>query len=594
MNTNQPTDRSEPEMAWGSDAIAQFLRDAAFPYVSLTPGASFRGLHDSLVNYLGCDRPELLLCIHEEHAVALAHGFAKVTDRAMAVALHSNVGLMHATMAVFNAWCDRVPMLVIGAQGPMDAELRRPWVEWIHTARDLGSLIRGYVKWDDQPASVGAALEALTRARIITATAPTGPVYVCLDLTTQEEPLKAGQVLPDLARFAPPLPARASDEAVRRAADLLAAAEKPVILIGRVSRDETAWALRVRLAERLGARVVTDLRVGAAFPTTHDLHPHAPGLFLGDDAVATLAEADVVLSLDALDLAGSLQRAFGRGSPRASVIHCSVDQYSHNGWSMDHLALPPVDVMLLATPDASVPDLLDKLGDGAPARGWNPTARRSPASPPEGEIPGAMSIHAFAAVVSEALADVVHCYTSLTIGWPREYCSFGHPLDYLGHDGGGGIGAGPGMAVGVALALKGTGRIPVAVLGDGDFLMGATAVWTAVNQRLPLLIVVADNSSFFNDELHQERIARTRLRPVENRSIGLRMSDPSIDLAMIARAQGAEAFGPVRSADDLRTVLRRAVEIVRSGGVCVVDATVHPEYERATSVSLMKIAGPTA
>ncbi|MCO5089653.1 thiamine pyrophosphate-binding protein [Bosea sp. (in: a-proteobacteria)] len=590
MNSSRPPVRANVEMAWGSDAVAQFLRDAGYTYISITPGASFRGLHDSLVNYLGGEKPALLLCIHEEHAVALAHGFAKVTDKAMAVALHSNVGLMHATMAIFNAWCDRVPMLIIGAQGPMDAELRRPWVEWIHTARDLGSLIRGYVKWDDQPASVGAALEALARAGIITATAPTGPVYVCLDLTNQEEPVRPGLALPDLARFKPPLAAQPSDEAVVKAVELLRAARKPVIIIGRVSRDEQAWALRIALAERLGARVITDLRVGAAFPTTHELHPHAPGLFLGEDAVATIAEADVILSLDALDLGGTLQRAFGVSAPSASVISCSVDQYSHNGWSMDYLALPPVDVTLLATPDAAVPVLLKKLGDGVPMSVWERAVRGYADCAPGEQVQGAMSIQAFAEAVSEELANVECCYTSLTIGWPREFCSFEHPLDYLGHDGGGGIGAGPGMAVGAALALQDSGRIPVAVLGDGDFLMGATAVWTAVHEKLPLLIVIANNSSFFNDELHQERVARARSRPVENRSIGLRMSDPSIDLAMIARGQGAEAFGPVRSEDELRTIMKRAIAIVRNGAVCVIDAAVHPEYERSTSVSLMKSA----
>src|SRR5262249_33704673 len=156
---------------------------------SLTPGASFRGLHDSLVNFLGNERPQLLLCIHEEHAVAIAHGYAKVTGRPMAVALHSNVGLMHATMAIFNAWCDRVPILLLGAQGPMDAKRRRPWIDWVHTSRDLGSIIRGYTKWDDQPSSIDAAVESITRANIIAQTAPGGPVYVCLDLDLQEQRL---------------------------------------------------------------------------------------------------------------------------------------------------------------------------------------------------------------------------------------------------------------------------------------------------------------------------------------------------------------------------------------------------------------------
>ncbi len=141
---------------WGSDVIAAMLRALDVEFIALTPGASFRGLHDSLVNHLGNTRPEMLLALHEEHAVAMAHGYARVTGRPMAVALHSNVGLMHATMAIFNAWCDRVPILMLGGVGPMDAVQRRPWVDWIHTSRDLGALVRGYTKWDDQPASVGS------------------------------------------------------------------------------------------------------------------------------------------------------------------------------------------------------------------------------------------------------------------------------------------------------------------------------------------------------------------------------------------------------------------------------------------------------
>src|SRR5215208_6333063 len=177
----RPVLANEPGDYWGSDAVALMLRELDLPYVALNPGASYRGLHDSLVNLLGNRDPQMLLCLHEEHAVAIAHGFAKVTGRAMGAIVHSNVGLMHATMAIFNAWCDRMPVLVLGATGPVDAVKRRPWIDWIHTARDQGALVRGYVKWDDQPASAGAAREALLRGAWLTQTAPRGPVYINLD-----------------------------------------------------------------------------------------------------------------------------------------------------------------------------------------------------------------------------------------------------------------------------------------------------------------------------------------------------------------------------------------------------------------------------
>ena len=186
---------------FGSDVVAQTLRDLDIPYVALNPGASYRGLHDSLVNYLGNEKPQMLLCLHEESAVAIAQGFAKVTGRAMGAIVHSNVGLMHATMAIFNAWCDRMPIVILGATGPVDAAKRRPWIDWIHTARDQGALVRGYVKWDDQPASPEAAREALIRASVLANAAPQGPVYINLDAEMQEAKLPEPLPPIDIARY---------------------------------------------------------------------------------------------------------------------------------------------------------------------------------------------------------------------------------------------------------------------------------------------------------------------------------------------------------------------------------------------------------
>ena len=196
---------------FGSDVVAETLRALDIPYIALNPGASYRGLHDSLVNYLGNETPQMLLCLHEESAIAIAHGYAKVTGRAMATAVHSNVGLMHGTMAIFNAWCDRMPVIVLGATGPVDAPHRRPWIDWIHTARDQGALVRGYTKWDDQPASPAAAREAVLRAAWIANTAPCGPVYVNLDAGMQEAklpeplpPIETGRFIPQATSAAPP------------------------------------------------------------------------------------------------------------------------------------------------------------------------------------------------------------------------------------------------------------------------------------------------------------------------------------------------------------------------------------------------------
>ena len=324
------------------------------------PGSSYRGLHDSIVNYLGNTRPRMLLCLHEESAVALAHGYAKVTGRPLAVIAHANVGLMHATMAIFNAWCDRVPMIVLGATGAVDAVRRRPWIEWIHTVRDQGALIRNYTKWDDQPSSIGAAQEALLRANMIAQTAPRGPVYINLNLELQEDEIAAAPPHPETARFAPPAPLEPAGRALRQAAELLARAERPVMLMGRTSRDPGAWQWRVELAEAIGARVMTDRKAGAAFPTDHPLHAAGPATALSPAGAELVAAADVILSLDWIDLAGTLKGACRGKPPAGKVIQVSVDQYVHNGWSMDYQGLPPADVYLLAEPDAAVPALLGR------------------------------------------------------------------------------------------------------------------------------------------------------------------------------------------------------------------------------------------
>jgi thiamine pyrophosphate-dependent acetolactate synthase large subunit-like protein len=574
-------------MAWWSDAIAELLRSFELEHVSLNPGASFRGLHDSIVNHLGNERPDLVLCLHEEHAVALAHGYAKVTERPMAVALHTNVGLMHATMAIFNAFCDRVPMLVIGATGPFDADLRRPWIEWIHTTADQGALIRSFVKWDDQPSSGHASLEALARANAITRTKPSAPVYVCLDAAVQESELPArGIELPNPARHpAPPAPGPLPEQ-VDAALVMLVSAARPLILMGRVSRDDEDWARRVALAEALGAAVLTDLKVGAAFPAEHPLNAATPGTFLTDSGRELLAAADVVLSLDWVDLGGSLKQAHGSEPVSARVISCSQDHVLHNGWSKDHFELAPVDLAIAADPDLLVAALGERLAASpAPQKpGWPPVTTRaapephtSQIDPGTGEIdPGAgeIDIRMLARALREELGDREACLVRLPLGWHGEDLWSEGPLDYLGQDGGAGLGSGPGMAVGAALALAGSERLAVAVLGDGDFLMGCQALWTAAHHGLALLVVVANNRSFFNDEVHQTRVARARRRPVENRGVAIGVGDPDPDLGELARSLGLRGHGPVTDPAELTEALAQAVSEALSGDAVVLDVRV--------------------
>jgi thiamine pyrophosphate-dependent acetolactate synthase large subunit-like protein len=565
---------------WGSDALAELLSRLDLRYIALVPGSSYRGLHDSLVNYGGNRDPRMLVCLHEEQAVAIAHGYAKVTGRPMAVAIHSNVGLMHATMAIYNAWCDRVPMLIVGATGPVDAAQRRPWIDWIHTSADQGALIRPYVKWDDQPASVEAALDSLAQAYSITRAAPSAPVYVCLDVSLQEQRLPAPPAIPDVRRDRSPRSHGPDAEAIRTTLEFLAQARRPLFLLGRGSRDKQDWDRRVALAERYGALVLSDLKNGVVFPTAHRLHPNPPGIFLPAASAELIGAADLILSLDWTDLAGTLAAAASHGQPAsARVISCTTDSALRNGWSKDSFGREPVDLSVPADPDLLVRALLESDGPVKPAE-W-PATDAAPVLPARGVGDG-ISMHDLAEALRAALAGAPACLVRLPLGWHGADLEAGHPLDFLGMDGGAGIGSGPGMAVGAALALegsalKGGGRLPVAVLGDGDFLMGGTALWTAAHYRLPLLIVVANNSSFYNDVVHQERMAAQRGRPAKNSWIGQAITEPEPDLPAFARSLGFHAAGQVSDRSALPAALAVAVGAARSGQCALVDVRIRPD-----------------
>jgi thiamine pyrophosphate-dependent acetolactate synthase large subunit-like protein len=481
--------------------------------------------------------------------------------------------LLNGSMGIFNAWCDRVPMLILGATGPWDAAKRRPWIDWIHTASDQGALVRGYTKWDNQPASVPAAYDALLRAAQMAATAPHGPTYVNLDAALQESKLGALPPLPDPSRFAAPDSPRPVPELIARAAAMLSGAAAPVILAGRGRRTLDAWRARIALAEKLGARVMTDLKTGASFPTRHPLHLGPPGTYLSEPAAAAVREADVILALDWIDLAGTLKQVFGERPISAKIVSASCDVHVHRGFSMDYFGLPPVDVNLLSEPDIAVPLLLEACTPRAHAAGS--------ASVPEASrrVHDVLSLRAVAAALNDATEGAEVCLTRLPLGWPGEARHFAHPLDYLGGDGGAGVGAGPGITVGAGLALKGSGRIPIGLIGDGDYLMGLTALWTAAHYRIPCLFIVCNNRSFYNDEAHQERVARMRGRPVENKWIGQRINEPDIDLAAMAVAQGAKGIGPVTEPEQLRSAIAQGLRAVRDGEVCVIDARVRPGYD---------------
>ncbi|MFY0633306.1 MAG: thiamine pyrophosphate-binding protein [Vannielia sp.] len=571
-------------IGWGSDLMAQALREQEVEWVFLNPGSSFRGLHDSLVNYLGDEKPKIALATHEAIAVSMAHGYAKASGKTGYAILHNLVGLMNGSMGVFNAFCDQVPMVILGGSGPADPAQRR-FIDWAHSANTQGDLVRPYVKWTDEPATLDGAMDSMLRAGRIARTGPPGPVYVSLDAGLQEEVVEPGRETgADLPRYRPPHPVAPDPEAVERVARALLEAESPLIVCGRLGIDPRATAPLVRLVEATGAAYLDD-RCIVCLPTRH------PQNLNGDKKIRS--EADVIVALDVHDLTlatkgygtGRSQiMGIGAGSEGAHVVDVSLNDWFGNSWARFGGPTPPLDDQIAADPLRA----LEALAEAAERLGGDSTriaARRaalgdrhaacraaSAAKLEERRAESPVSMQRLTHEVYQAVKDedwrlVVRNHRS----WQDGYWDFPGCGSYLGGDGGGGVGYGPGAAVGAALALKDTGALPVAIIGDGDFMMAPGALWTAVHHGAPLLLVLMNNRSWGNDELHQREVAKHRGRDVARAHIGQRTEDPICDLAAIARGFGAWSSGPIEDPDALAPALHEALARVKRGEVAVVE-----------------------
>ena len=344
---------------YGSDLMAEVLRELGIKYIALNPGASYRGFHDSLVNFESEKGPQMIMCTHEEIAVAIANGYARATGEIMATGLHDIVGLQHASMAIFNAWCDRTPILNLGGGGPQDTTNRRS-TDWVHTANVQGLAVREYVKFDDQPNTVDAVAESFLKAYRIAMTEPKGPVYICLDSDVQEAKIDKPMVVPHAQFFRPPPGPGANPEALRNASRLLAEAQWPVIVAGEVGRNPKALPPMLDLAEALGAAVI-DSDGRFAFPSTHPLN-------LTNAREDALRGADVVLALDVPSLGvplGPSVRERGNFapiiSPSCKVIHITLLDLERQSWVSDNMWLLPVHVPIAADTAVVLPQLLEQV-----------------------------------------------------------------------------------------------------------------------------------------------------------------------------------------------------------------------------------------
>jgi benzoylformate decarboxylase/acetolactate synthase-1/2/3 large subunit len=545
------------------------IKACGFPYVALNPGSSFRGLHDSLVNY-GGNKPQIITCNHEKVAVGIAHGYAKATGRPLAVILHDVVGLLHGAMGIYYAYIDRVPMVVFGGAGPMAYDRRRPHIDWIHSADVQANAVRDYTKWDDQPFSIGSVPESVLRAYRVATAPPEGPTYVALDAGLQEDELVDEVELPSWERLKTPSRIGPDPAALRRLAEQLVAAERPLLVAGYAGREPAAFGLLTQLAELLTAGVIdTGWRLN--FPNRHPLN------VTGADAVE---HADLVLFVDVKDHGKPTQKVdrATRGlrtqiPPGATVLDLGFNELGISAWSHDFTQLHETDLQVTADTSVALPLLLDlcrELAARAPDRlGWRAELERLHEETwnewqTEAGREAGLSPVSTSRLAAETWDVVKEHDWVLTAGTARDWAprlwDFDRPYRHPGRS----LGTATqiGISLGVALAHKDSRRLVVDLQPDGDLMFDLGALWIAAYHRLPLLVVMFNNRAYYNDWEHQERIARERGTPVENAYVGMEIDKPAPDFAAAARALGWHGEGPIENPDELGAAIARAAEVV--------------------------------
>jgi acetolactate synthase I/II/III large subunit len=570
-------EKKQPQ--YGSDVVVDLMKAFDIEYAAFNPGATFRGIHDSIVNYGGNYKPEVIFCCHEEISVALAHGYAKAKGKPMIAIVHNMVGLQHASMAIFNAWIDRVPIMVLGGTGPMNTKRRRPRIDWIHTALVQGNQVRDYVKWDDQPYTLADVPDSFIRGYRIATTEPMAPVYINYDADIQEDSITSPIDIPDVSRYAPPASMQANPEALRRAAQLLVSARCPLIIADTLGRNPKTVPALIELAELLAIPVV-DKGARLNFPSTHPLDAT-------DGAKELLQKADVILALDVADLYGSLTTVSKQTraceyvtSPAVKIINISMNDMLVRAWAGDYQALQATDIPMSADTAVAVPELIRLCREVVAADGKKKGAIEARQKELGEKHKGRRAKWLADAQAKASLQDISTAFLAYDLGeaikkedwvlvngtsngWARRLWDLTKPNQYLGASGGAGVGYGASAAIGAALALKGTGKLAVDIQSDGDLLMTSSALWTAAKHRIPLLMVLHNNQSFYNSEEHGIEVAKYRSRPVENAGIGTHVDDPEVDYAKMAQSFGVHAEGPIRRTADLRPALERALRFVK-------------------------------
>ena len=567
------------ENHFGSDLVVSLIEKSGIEYFTCTPGATFRGIHDSIVQ--GDNDLKLLTTPTEGFSVAMAHGYAKATGKMMAVGLHNIVGLQQASMSIFNAWCDRVPILLVGATGPVSKARRRPWIDWIHTALTQGQIVRDYVKWDDQPSTIHDVPESFGRAITTALTSPRGPVYVCLDVDIQEDPIEASDFT-EAVRENFPVPSDPSPngEEITNFLKSYSKSRRPVIVTDFAGETESGFKDLLALAQAHQIPVV-DGPSRFSFPSQHYLNAS----FLPN----VIAEADLIIAIDVTDVYATLfealfSKADGKDAARdlPEIVHFTTGHYKNRSWSHEYgrliasvktisssasEALRVLLEQMLAPSDQVLQDrkAWAKSHTEVAQKEWKRSAENS-----SKEVDGISGV-LLADAIGKEISDLKWVLTNGSLdGWERKLWPFVDFRHHLGWHGGAGLGYGLGASAGAALAI-GTDRLCIDLQPDGDFLFHPAGLWTLANLEIPLLIIMNNNRQYKNSTDHASRIAKQRGRSTAARHIGTSLRDPDIDYATVAKGFGIWAHGPVEKPAELSTALKAAIKVVRSGKPALLD-----------------------
>lgn len=588
--TQPPSKDPVNQTTSGGDFMVDVFKTLDIDYLSMNCASSFRGLHEAVINHAGNTKPEILNCPHEDIAVHLAQGYAKITGKPMAMICHGVVGLQHATMAMYNAWCDRVPVIVLGGN-IVEANKRAPGAEWVHSAIDPAAIVRDYVKWDDQPTSLQHFAESAVRACKIAVTPPMGPVMLSLDAELQENPISEPESLriPKYARVVPP---QGDSGALAETAKLLVAAENPVIICDRYARTPAGMGRLIELAETLQCAIV-DNAGRMNFPSRHPLNQSFR-------RGTVIPQADVILALEVNDIWGTLN-AFSDRIVRTSrpvtkkgakiITLGSRDLYMKSNYQ-DFGRYQEVDLAIAGDGEASLPALTEQINrlidEGRKAayeaRGKKYAAARlamieqakSDATLGWDASPittARMCAEVYAQIKDEDWSLVGNAIRNL---WPHRLWDIKKPYQWNGGSGGAGVGYNLPASLGAALANKPHGRLTVAFGGDGDFLFNPGTLWTAAHHRIPMLYIVHNNRAYHQEYMYLQAMAARHGRGIEKADIGTTIKDPNVDYATVARGMGAHGEGPVVDPNDLAPALKRAIAAVKAGQPAVVDVVTDP------------------